>query len=151
RHDEGRPEEALALLDGALQRDPENLRAQLWRAFLAADDRDPDEALAALDPIEADLRHGAPTDRVLHQLTRARLLRRQGQHEPAAEAVGAALAAGAQEPRLLALVARAAIAAGRLVEAERAATTALRGSPSSPEVRKLLARIHLERRSGERA
>ncbi|AKF05731.1 tetratricopeptide repeat protein [Sandaracinus amylolyticus] len=151
RHDEGRPEEAVTLIDQVLARDAENLRAQLWRAFLTADDRDPGEAIAALAPIEARLEHGAPTDRVLTELTRARLMRRQGEHERAAEAVDAALRAGAQEPRLLALMARAAMNAGRLVQAEYAATAAVRGSPSSVDFRKLLANIHLERRNGERA
>ncbi|UJR81663.1 tetratricopeptide repeat protein [Sandaracinus amylolyticus] len=151
RHDEGRPEEAVTLIDQVLARDGENLRAQLWRAFLTADDRDPAEAIAALAPIEARLEHGAPTDRVLTELTRARLLRRQGEHERAAAAVDAALSAGAQEPRLLALMARAAMTAGRLVQAEYAATAAVRGSPSSVDFRKLLANIHLERRNGERA
>jgi tetratricopeptide (TPR) repeat protein len=52
---------------------------------------------------------------------------------------------------LLGLVARAAQAEGRLLEAEMAATAAVRGSPANTELRKLLASIYLDRRNGQRA
>ncbi len=151
RHDEGRHEDALTLLDAVLSHDGENLRAKLWRGFLTSDDDDIDSAFATLTEIEPRLVHGAPTDHVLYQLTRSRLLRRQGHHDEAGEAVELALNAGAQEPRLLGLVAQAARAANRYLQAEYAATEAVRGSPTNPEFRKLLANIYLDRRNGPRA
>src|SRR6185369_13972644 len=99
RHDEGRHEDALTLLDGVLGRDAENLRAKLWRQFLTADDDEVEPALATLTALEPRLEHGAPTDHVLFDLTRSHLLRRQGHHDEAGAAVEAALSAGASEPR----------------------------------------------------
>lgn len=151
RHDEGRHEDALTLLDGVLQRDPENLRAKLWRGFLTADDDEVEPALAAVTALEPRLVHGAPSDHVLYQLTRSHLLRRQGHHDEAGAAVETALQAGASEPRLLALVAQAARAENRFLQAEYAATEAVRGAPQNPEFRKLLASIYLARRNGARA
>lgn len=151
RHDEGRHDDALTLLDGVLSHDPENLRAKLWRGFLTADDDDVDPALAALMALEPRLEHGAPTDHVLFDLTRSHLLRRQGHHDEAGAAVEAALSAGAQEPRLLALVAQAARAENRLLQAEYAATEAVRGAPQNTDFRKLLASIYLDRRNGQHA
>ncbi len=151
RHDEGRHEDALTLLDGVLQRDPENLRAKLWRGFLTADDDEVEPALAAVTALEPRLVHGAPSDHVLYQLTRSHLLRRQGHHDEAGAAVETALEAGASEPRLLALVAQAARAESRFLQAEYAATEAVRGAPQNPEFRKLLAGIYLARRNGARA
>ena len=151
RHDEGRPEDALTLLDGVLTRDPENLRAKLWRGFLTADDDDVEPALATMTTLEPRLEHGAPTDHVLFELTRSHLLRRQGHHDEAGAAVEAALSAGASEPRLLALVAQAARAENRFLQAEYAATEAVRGAPQNTDFRKLLAGIYLDRRNGARA
>ncbi len=151
RHDEGRHEDALTLLDAVLSHDETNLRARLWRSFLTADDDEIEAALTALDALEERLEHGAPTDQVLFELTRSRLLRRQGHHDEAGEAVELALDAGAEEPRLLALVAQAARSANRYLQAEHAATEAVRGSPTNPEFRKLLANIYLDRRNGQRA
>ncbi len=151
RSDEGRQEDAITLLDGVLGRDPEHLRALLWKAYLTAGDAEIDPGLAQLAGLEDRLEHGAPTDHVLFQLTRAHLLRRQGDHEGAVAAVDAALGAGAEEPRLLALAAHAARAEGRFVQAERAATEAVRRSPANTEFRKLLAAIYLDRRNGESA
>lgn len=152
RHDEGRSEDAMTLLDGILGRDPENLRAQLWKDYLSAGDVEIDPAIAALNALEGGLNlHGAPTDVVLFQLTRARLLRRNGDHAGAVTAVDAALAAGATEPRLLALAAQAARVEGRYVQAEMAATEAVRGAPANTDFRKLLASIYLDRRDGTRA
>jgi len=151
RSDEGRQEDAIALLDGVLAREPEHLRALLWKAYLVAGDAEIEPGLAQLTEMESRLQHGAPTDHVLFQLTRAHLLRRRGDHEGAVAAVDAALAAGAEEPRLLALAANAARAEGRFVQAERAATEAVRRSPANTEFRKLLASIYLDRRNGESA
>lgn len=151
RSDEGRQEDAIALLDGVLAREPEHLRALLWKAYLTAGDAEIEPGLSQLTELESRLEHGAPTDHVLFQLTRAHLLRRRGDHEGAVAAVDAALAAGAEEPRLLALAAHAARAEGRFVQAERAATEAVRRSPANTEFRKLLASIYLDRRNGESA
>lgn len=151
RHDEGRHDDALTLLDGVLGRDAQNLRAKLWRQFLTADDDDVEPALAVLTELEPRLEHGAPTDHVLFDLTRSHLLRRQGHHDEAGAAVEAALSAGAQEPRLLALVAQAARAENRFLQAEFAATEAVRGAPQNADFRKLLASIYLDRRNGQHA
>ncbi len=152
RYDEGQAQEALALLEQVLANDMEHLRARLWRAFMTADDGEPAELLPALEQIAENLQdHGAPTDHVVYHLTRARLLRRQGQTEAAGEAVDRALRAGASEPRLLAVVAIEGRRAGRMVHAEHAAQTALRGAPSNPDFRKLLAEIQLARRNGRSA
>jgi tetratricopeptide (TPR) repeat protein len=151
RSDEGRQEDAIALLDGVLAREPEHLRALLWKAYLTAGDAEIEPGLAQLTELDPRMEHGAPTDHVLFQLTRAHLLRRRGDHEGAVAAVDAALSAGAEEPRLLALAAHAARAEGRYVQAERAATEAVRRSPANTEFRKLLAAIYLDRRNGESA
>jgi tetratricopeptide (TPR) repeat protein len=151
RHDEGRHEDAIQLLEAVLGHDAQNLRARLWQAFLTADEVEVEPGLSSLTELEPRLERGAPTDVVLLQLTRARLERRAGRHEPAGAAVEAALRAGAQEPRLLGLVARAAQAEGRLLDAEMAATAAVRASPANTELRKLLASIYLDRRNGQRA
>jgi tetratricopeptide (TPR) repeat protein len=151
RHDEGRPEDALTLLDAVLAHDAENLRAKLWRGFLTADDDEVEPALAVMTSLEPRLEHGAPTDHVLFDLTRSHLLRRQGHHDEAGAAVEAALSAGASEPRLLALVAQAARAENRFLQAEYAATEAVRGAPQNADFRKLLAGIYLDRRDGRHA
>jgi tetratricopeptide (TPR) repeat protein len=151
RYDEGRPEDALTLLDGVLSHDAENFRAKLWRGYFTCDDDEVEAAMSTLTALQPRLEHGAPTDHVLYELTRARLLRRQGHHEEAHGAIDEALHAGASEPRLLALVAQAARAEGRFLQAEYAATEAVRGSPSNADFRKLLAGIYLDRRNGARA
>ncbi|HEY8429952.1 MAG TPA: tetratricopeptide repeat protein [Sandaracinaceae bacterium] len=152
RYDEGQAEEALALIDAVLGASEGHLRARLWRSFMTSDTDEPAEAIAALGRLETEIReHGAPTDRVLMELTRARLLRRQGQAEPAGRAVDEALRAGATEPRLLALVASEGRRAGRMVHAEQAARAALSGAPESPELKKLLAGIQIARRNGRGA
>lgn len=152
RHEAGESAEALSLVDEVLSVHPEHLRARLWRAWLSADSADPEEALSALDALEEKVEaEGAATDRLLRALARARLLRRQGQPEPAGEAIDAALTAGATEPRLLAWAAAEALRAGRPSRALSAARTALSGAPESMELRKLLARIELARRDGRGA
>ncbi|MCZ7680426.1 MAG: hypothetical protein M5U28_17345 [Sandaracinaceae bacterium] len=134
RHDEGQAEEALALLDAVLADAAEHLRAVLWRAFLTSDGEDPAAALAAIARLEEDIdEHGAPTDHVLFELTRARLLRRRGQTAEAGAAVDEALLAGASEPRLLALVATEGRRAGRLLRAEQAARAAVAGAPRNAD------------------
>ncbi len=151
RADEGRRDEAIELLDGVLGRTPDHLRATLWKVFVTADEADPAEGLARVDGLGERLEVGAPTDRVLAELTRARLLRRQGQVERAAEAVDRAGEAGATEPRLLALVASEAKAVNRLSLAQAAATNAVAGAPTNADFRKLLAQILIDRRDGVRA
>jgi tetratricopeptide (TPR) repeat protein len=119
---------------------------------MTTDGDEPGPALAALDALEESVRqHGAPTDHVVRQLARARLLRRQGEVEPAGEAVDLAIRAGASEPRLLALVATEGRRAGRLLRAQQAATAAVSGAPDNTDFRKLLAEIQLARRDGRGA
>ena len=149
--DEGARDEAVALIDGILARNREHLRATLWKAFLTADDADVESGLAAVDQVAARLEVGAPTDRVLSELARARLLRRKGDSEAAATAVTHAVEAGATEPRLLALVASEAKALGSLGQAQQAAMQAVGGAPTNADFRKLLAEVLIERRNGVRA
>ncbi|MBK8169780.1 MAG: tetratricopeptide repeat protein [Sandaracinaceae bacterium] len=148
KSDDGQREEALALIDAALRRTSNHLRAKLWRGFLSADDVDPQTGLTEVAQLAARLSVGAPTDQVLVDLTRARLLRRKGENGPAGEAVDHAMQAGASEPRLLALVAAEARGAGRLDRAQQAAMQAVQSSPSNGDFRKMLAQIQVERRDG---
>jgi tetratricopeptide (TPR) repeat protein len=148
RADDGNREEALRLLDAVLARRNDHLRAKLWRTFLAADEVEPDAGLAELGTLAARLDRGAPTDRVVAKLIESRLHRRKGDDAKAAEAIDAAIAAGASEPRLLALVAVEARGAGRLDRAQQAATQAVAGAPSNGDFRKLLAEIQVARRDG---
>ncbi|MFT5358023.1 MAG: tetratricopeptide (TPR) repeat protein, partial [Polyangiales bacterium] len=143
--------EAVARIESVLSRTEDHLRAALWLAYLQADDGEPEPLLAHLEEFEERLEHGAPTDHVLYHLTRARLRRRAGDTAAAAESAEAASLAGATEPRLLALVARAARTLGDLRRAQRAATSAVEGAPGMAEYRRLLAEILVERRDGERA
>ncbi len=152
RADDGLDSEAIELIDAVLARDDTHMRASLWKAFLTANDTDPDEGLASLDAQTEELDDlGAATDRVLAGLTRARLLRRKGEGEAATEAVDQAAQAGATDPRLLALVAREALSVGLMNRAQTAATEAVRGAPTNTEFRKLLAEIFIKRRDGVRA
>lgn len=148
KSDDGQREEALALIDAALQRSPNHLRAKLWRTFLSADDADPNTGLREVEQLATRLTVGAPTDRVLVELARARLLRRKGDTAAAGQAVDHAMEAGASEPRLLALVAAEARGAGRLDRAQQAASLAVQSSPSNADFRKTLAQIQVERRDG---
>jgi tetratricopeptide (TPR) repeat protein len=151
RYDEGQAEASLAMLQEILAEDAEHLRARLWRAFLTSAEDEPEGLLAVVDGMAEDVdQHGAPTDKVLHALARARLLRRSGDAEAAGEAVDGALEAGASEPRILALVAREGQEAGRLTPAARAATRAVNGAPNEPEFRLLLAEVRLAQRDGRR-
>ena len=149
--DDGQPEAALEALDAVLSRYEDHLRATLWRTFLRADEEEPQAALEQLSAFDARMEEGAPTDKVLLALTRARLYRRLGRTEDAEAAVEAAGAAGATEPRLQALVATSAQALGQLARAQTAAMAAVSSAPAIPEYRKLLAEILLERRDGLRA
>ncbi|MBX3250187.1 MAG: tetratricopeptide repeat protein, partial [Myxococcales bacterium] len=148
--DAGQPSEALARIEAVLARHEGHLRATLWKALLEADDAEPGPALAAIEAQEG-LDHGAPADKVLHALTRARLLRRLGRTEEATAAIQAAASAGATEPRLQALTATAAQAVGDLARAQQAAMAAVAGAPAIAEYRKLLAEILVARRDGVRA
>lgn len=144
----GRAEEADEHIGRVLEQYEGHLRASLWQQYFAADDGDPDGILATLGPLEERLEKGAPTDEVLFHLTRARLLRRKGDLQPAEDAVESAARAGATEPRLQALVASAAFALGELPRAQQAATAAVSSAPAIPEYRKLLAEIMVARRDG---
>jgi len=148
RADEGQLEEARSTLEAVLQTHPDHLRATLWSAYLQADDDEPEAGLARVEALEERLELGAPTDLVLSRLTAARLLRRLGRREEAREKVEEAARAGATEPRLQALVARAAQALGGLRRAQQAASAAVSGAPGVPDYRKLLAEIMVERRDG---
>ena len=149
--DDGQREEALRIIGEVLERDPDHLRATLWRAFLSADEADPAAALAQVEQLQPRLDEGAPTDEVLLQLVRSRLARRQGDEGAAAAAVDSAVQGGATDPRLLALVALEAKAVGRLALAQAAATNAVAGAPTNTDFRKLLAEILIDRRDGVRA
>jgi tetratricopeptide (TPR) repeat protein len=150
--EQGNRQEAIAILDRVLGTHPEHLRATLLKSFFQADETDPAAGLSTLDGLNERIGdHGAATDRVLAELTRARLLRRTGDRDRAKAAVDAATQAGATEPRLLALVAAEGLAVGELGHAYRAAAAAVQVSPHDPEFRKLLATILLERRDGVRA
>ncbi|MEO0324550.1 MAG: tetratricopeptide repeat protein, partial [Myxococcota bacterium] len=146
--DDGRPEEALALLEGVLEAHPNHLRATLWKTYLEADATEPAATREALAGLAERLTHGAPTDAVLAALTDARLLQREGKDADAEEAVERAAEAGATEPRLLGLVGRAALRLGLLPRAQQAARTAVRNAPAIPDLRKLLAEILITRRDG---
>lgn len=152
RFDEGQAEEALTLIDQVLSNESEHLRGRLWRTFMTSDDGEPEAAITSLVALDETVTtHGAPTDRVLYELARARLLRRSGEGEQAREAVDEAMRAGASEPRLLALLATEGRRAGRLGPAETAARNAVTGAPSNHDFRKLLAEIQLSRRNGRNA
>lgn len=149
--DDGDHEAAMQLVQGILRRRPNHLRARLWNVYLQADDLDPVRGLADVTRLAQGLDRGAPTDRVLVELTRARLQRRKGDARTAAASVERAIRAGASEPRLLALVAAEARGLGRLQRAQEAATAAVRGAPTNPDFKKLLAGILIDRRDGFRA
>lgn len=151
RCDEGQTADAGALLAGLIAHDEGNLRARLWTAFLGAMERPPAEALAELDLVEEQVEHSAPKDHVLAHITRAILLHRQGDAGGSHRALDAAVRTEVQEPRLLEMIARAAMDVGRLEDAERAARSALQALPSRTEFRHLLASIQLSRGEGEAA
>jgi predicted Zn-dependent protease len=148
----GNEAEAIAGFDAILKRKPGHLRAALWRAFLLADRDDPAQGLSALDAMSKRTKDGgAPIDHILFALARARLSQRQGEHEKSASALSDALAAGASEPRLLALVASEARRVGQLGLAQQAASQAVSAAPQASAYRALLARILIERQDGEHA
>ena len=149
--DDGRPALAAERLEAIARDNEDHLRATLFGTYLAADEEEPDAVLARLGELEPRLEFGAPTDRVLFHLTRARLLRRSGETAQAEEEVELASRAGATEPRLQALVATAARSLGRLTRAQQAATAAVASAPAIPEYRKLLAEILVARDDGVRA
>lgn len=151
-YDDGSAPEALALVESVLEREPEHLRATLWHAYMTAANGEPGARLEALGDLDARVtQHGAPTDRLLFELTRVRLMRRKGDDEGVVAAVDAALRAGADEPRLLVLVAIEGRRVGRLRRAGMAAQQAVAHAPSNPEYRKLLAEIQVARGLGRAA
>jgi tetratricopeptide (TPR) repeat protein len=148
--DKGDEAGARAKLDAVLQRHPDHLRTRLWNAMLTADEQEPTTALAALQKLDEPAKLGAPVDRVLWGLSRARLSARAGQNDKAAEALRDALGAGASEPRLLALIAAEALRGDQLGTAQQAASQALALAPSAVTYRVLLARVLLARNDGSR-
>lgn len=150
-HVEGRTEDALAQVQRVLAARPDHLRARLWKAYLTADQQDPQAALPGLTELEHAASTAAPIDRMLVALAKARLLQRKGEREAAAQAVSSALATGTSEPSLLALLAVEAERTGQLGVASQAARAALAAAPSSPTYRALLARILLARRDAASA
>lgn len=148
--DKGDEAGARAKLDAVLQRHPDHLRTRLWNAVLTADEQEPTAALAALQKLDEPAKLGAPVDRVLWGLSRARLSARAGQNDKAAEALRDALGAGASEPRLLALIAAEALRGNQLGTAQQAASQALALAPSAVTYRVLLARVLLARNDGSR-
>jgi tetratricopeptide (TPR) repeat protein len=151
QQDQGHESEALAAFEAVLKRQPGQLRAPLWRAFLTADSEDKAHALHALDAVSRQARAGAPIDRILWALSRSRLLQRSGDPVHAGEALREGLAAGASEPRLLALVASEARRAGQMGLAQQAASQAVSAAPSVLAYRGLLASILIERHDGQGA
>jgi thioredoxin-like negative regulator of GroEL len=148
---QGHESEALAGFEAVLKRQPQQLRAQLWRAFLTADAKDPAQAMSALDAVSKDAHAGAPVDRILWALARARVLQRKGDLAKAGEAARDALTAGASDPRLLALAAGEARRTGQLGVAQQAASQAVSAAPGVIAYRVLLASILVERHDGEAA
>jgi tetratricopeptide (TPR) repeat protein len=142
---------ALAQVDAALAIDKGQLRARLFRMFLSADDAEPALAQAALAALGEAMKKAGAIDRALEALVRARVLRRQGQGEAAGKAVEVAGSAGADDPRLLAWVAREALALGKLTLAQHVASQALSAAPDVAQNRRLLARVLIERNDGEHA
>jgi Tfp pilus assembly protein PilF len=149
--DAGDRASALAQIDAALALDKDQLRARLFRMFLAADDGDPTQTQNSLAGLGEAMKKAGPIDRALEALVRARVLRRQGQTEPAGKAVEEADGAGADDPRLLGWVAREALALGKLPLAQHVASQALSAAPDVAQNRRLLARILIERNDGEHA
>ncbi len=143
--------QAQARIEAVLSAYPKHLRAQLLRLFVSADTVQPTQAQQALDTLAKDVSLAGPADQVVLALTRARLLRRQGQLEPASKAVEQAASAGADEPRLLAWVAREALSVGKSALAQRAASQAVSAAPEVASYRRLLASILIERGDGEHA
>lgn len=152
RSAEGELGEALAILESIQQDRKDHLRALLWGHYLRSDTTDQDRGLTDLEGLlERTKMHGAATDQVLHALAKARLLRRAGKLEDSRAEVARATKAGATEPRLLVLVARAALQVGELQGARRAAASALRGAAHDSGARKLLGRILIAQRNGVKA
>lgn len=150
-HENGDRAAALTSVDAALAADPQHLRAKLFRMYLVADDTDPERVQSSLATLGPVTEKAGSIDHALVALVRARLLRRQGKSDAAAAAVEAAGTAGAVEPRLLSLVAREALAVGKLTLAQHLASQALSAAPEVAQNRRLLARILIDRNDGEHA
>jgi tetratricopeptide (TPR) repeat protein len=142
---------ALAQVNAALLVDPQHLRARLFQLFLRADDAEPAQIQQALVALKPSMEKAGAIDRALEALVRTRLLRRQGQGEAAGKAVEEAGNFGADEPRLLAWMAREALAVGKQPLAQHLASQALSAAPDVAQNRRLLARILIERNDGEHA
>jgi tetratricopeptide (TPR) repeat protein len=148
---DGHELEAKLGFDSVVKRQPDHVRARLWRAFLAAPAAEPGQVLAELEALAKFARAGASSDRILWALTRARILDRTGQRAEAIEAIKEALTGGGTEPQLLAMVAEQARVVGQLGLSQQAATLAVAAAPRSTRYRVLLAQLLIERQEGERA
>jgi tetratricopeptide (TPR) repeat protein len=148
---DGHDLEARAGFDAVVKRQPEHVRARLWRAFLGAPTAEPGQVLAELETLSKLAHAGASSDRILWALVRARILDRTGQRAEATLALREALVGGGTEPQLLAMVADQARVLGQLGLAQQAATLALAAAPRSTRYRLLLAQLLIERHEGERA
>ncbi len=151
RYAAGQRDQALALVDEVLRAHPDHLRATLYKGLWTSDTVEPAAGLAALDGLGERLEHGAPVDQVLVQITKARLLRRQGAREPAGAAVEAAYQVGVTEPRVLALIANEALQSGKLEIARQAGTRSAAGAPTNLAFRKMFAEVLISMRDGESA
>jgi tetratricopeptide (TPR) repeat protein len=148
---EGHEAEAKAGFDRVVKRQPDHVRARLWRAFLAAPSAEPGQVLAELESLTKFVRAGASSDRILWALTRARILDRTGQRSEAIDAIKEALTGGGTEPQLLAMVAQHARVLGQLALSQQAATLAVAAAPRTTRYRLLLAQLLIDRAEGERA
>lgn len=142
---------ALKLLDGVLVRHPDHARARLLAAYVKAATEPPEGQLAEVDAIATDLDEPVPADRLLVALAKTRLFARLGERDKAFDALGRAADTGATAPRLLAMLAREAMALGRLKSAEQAASLAASATPEHLGHRLLLAEVHLVQFDGRGA
>jgi tetratricopeptide (TPR) repeat protein len=149
--DAGERSDALARVDSALAVHKEHLRARLLRMFISADDQDPAQLRAAIAGLGDAMKLAGPIDELLAALIDARLSRREGQTDAAIKAIERASALAVDEPRLLAWVAREALAVGKPALAQTAAGRALSVAPDVAPYRRLMARVLIERADGARA
>ena len=150
-YDRGEREAAKQALAAARKLDGEQLRVHLFALFVAADDADPKALARELAGLGDAMKKAGHVDRALEALTRARLARREAQSDAAAKAVEAAASSGTGDARVLAWIAREALAVGKLPLAQHMASQALSAAPDVAHNRRLLARILIERNDGEHA
>lgn len=150
-YDRGERAAALRLLDTATKAAPTQLRVQLFRMLVSADDVEPQKLRQELNGLAQALRKGGSIDQALASLVRARLARRAGERAAAIKAVEAAAQSGVAVARVLAWVAQDAQALMNLPLAQQVASRALSLAPENPSYRRILARILVERGAGQQA